>query len=824
MAAGLELRWDAKSRDGSWPAKVNLVAPSISVGGRQLPITPEATAPLTAKFDAYTKILAVQTPSVLQDIGIDLTQALLGLTIPMPGGSAAVGTSWVVPSTTAAPGKGFNVRATYTLVEFAERRGATLASIRGNLVLTPRDGSTNTSYTGYLEAFVDPASGRVLESGMSLDIISTLPLPKANSVEEASAHAVITAYLLDLGPSSATAPAPLPAPVKPVPAKPATVPVVSVDQPGIAISRLPDTVSDSTELSELPPGVPAPQPAVPGNRVLVPTDTNSLSDDTTIGTTANASAYKKADTLAATPTPMAFWSDNATNHTYIDPAARFTITLPNGWPQIAPGLSADTTAFPGANRTQMLYVFVGPSGGESLAEYARAVLNRYARSTPQFRLTTDLTAAQMAGIPALSATYSYPDTASAVPVGEIALFARFNGQNYVLLYTDASAKIVEQNNTIVAYLQQALQFGPSPSGIVPADTLETHTWTRYVDPQQRFSLNVPALWPAASQSDDNFSVTFAELGKKGYLTVYLQPSVSAFTADSILAAWRSQWAATAPGYAEISGVSATLLGGADGAELQYEWINSDGRKWRRHIQAAIYQGTLYAVSIDYLSTEFGARAAVFDRIFAGFRLSSRTNEPALWPSAPAELPSTSVSRASAIADAPAVRSGGVVTGAGHAPSTASVRLDEPLDGHRALLAGRLGMRLGGEIRWLSGVVLRIKAGQSLYATRTDSQGYFAFANIAPLSSGSYSLVDVDGLVPGYSDPVAISFSGVQIPGKAGLYSEAGNLVMEKLADGSIGITITQVSAADPQAAARHLLATYPQSGWALALQTAIYAR
>lgn len=799
LFAGLELRWDDKAADGAHPAQLNLVAPHLTVGGRERPFDLEP-ASLPAKFDANQQLLWAQSPTQLRELGMDLTQLLLGLTIPCPHTHLVPGASWSVNAILGDPsGSGRTaLKTTYSFVGFEERRRHIYGLIRGSIMLTPQDPPSRHNYVGRVEAYVDPNTGRVVESATSLDIQAKLQLPTATAgvTEEASVRMFLTTYLLDLGPASAK-PTTIASstPTEPIKPEETQTPVISVGQPQVDVEE--------------------PEPVV----ATVPEETDEPEDPI------ESEEPKLVPTIEITmpstpPTPVV--TTLRKGEVFIDPAGRFSLTLPLGWEAKVHELTPDTTSFAGPRTPQMIYVFVDQAHESNLGNFARSVLKAYAGSSELFQLTSDLQPISMGQVPAFMAHYAYPQAGTDQMVEELAFFARYLGYDYILQITDAPERLAEQKAELADYFTSALRFGPTPGATVPVSFLTSAGNSIYTDGRRRYSMEVPNLWPLFFKSDDDSSVTFAELGKNGYLTVYAQSGMERHTPDSVLRSWRGQWSRQEQGFRELTGIEPARLSGFSGATMSYEWLNTDGRLWQRRVAATIQRGTLYAVVIDYVSSGAPERALVFSQIINSFRISS-TAPIAGPPSPPQETTTPAEPPRIEEDDQPAPTTEGVVTGAGRLSLASQVRLEEPLSSSRVLLIGRLGERVGSEIQWLSGITIRVRSGQSMYATRTDANGYFAFANIAPLAVGSsYSLLSVEGPMFGYSETVNVAFSGVQVPSEGHLLVNSGHVVME-LVNGET-LKVTQVlpsSLSDPQELPRYFLENYAESGWSSVLRSAM---
>lgn len=783
LFAGLELRWDAETTSGLHPARLNLVAPHLSVGGKERPFEQEPGM-LATGFDKHGQILWAQTPTRLRELGLDLTQLLLGVSVPSPFTHLLPGASWTINAVLGDPATkdaNFDIRTTYTFVGFEERRRHVYALVRGSMLLTPKNPPSRHNYVGRLEAYLDPATGRVVESAISIDVQAKLQLP--GSAEEASVRMVLTTYLLDLGPASAAPPsASSPPPVEPAKPERPRPPVISVGQP-----------KNEPLVATTPPGEPGdqgpPEESAPTPVVIEIMEPKSP------------------------PPPIRPVQRGAD---FVDPAGRFSITLPLGWESKTYELTSDTISFTGPSDSQMIYVFTDRAESGSLGSFARSVLNAYARSAKEFRLWTDLQPISLDGVPAFVAHYSYPLPATGKLVEELAFFSRYEDHNYVLQYSDTPERLSPQKEELIHYFSRAFRLGPTPHGTVPVSFLTSSGTLLHVDPQRRYSLEVPNLWPVVFRAEDGSSITFGELGKNGYLTIYARGGMERHTPDSVLRSWRGQWIRQEQGFRELTPMQPATLSGYSAAAMSYEWINSDGRIWQRRVVTTIQQGILYAMVIDYVASEAPARAEVFAHMLSSFRI------PQNLASSPPQTTQKERPTPSSIASGEAGAVGdGVLTATGRISVASQVRLEEPLSSTGVLLVGRLGEKTTGTIRWLSGVTIRMRVGQSIYAARTDSNGYFAFAN-APATSGTYILFGAEGPMLGYDEIVNVSFSGVQAtPGSSRLV-EAGHIVMELVNGETLQVTqILPQSLSDPRELPRYFLSNYAESGWTSILQNAM---
>ena len=458
LLAGLEIRWGDQTAEGVYPAQLSLVAPYLILGDKEVLF--EQPGPLPASFDTHGHILWARTPPRLRELGLNLTHLLLGIRIPSSFDQLLPGTTWTTQATLSDPDSdetGFDIRSTYTFVNLEERRGRVYALVRGSLLLIPKSPSTGHNYVGRLEAYLDPVTGRVIESATSLDVQTKLRLPWAGAdpTEEITVRMELDSYLFDLGPAS-MAPAGVaePTPVEPTDDEPARPTVISVSQP---ISDLidPITTSDPETTEPIPIVIEITEPKYPTEPVR----------------------------------PLRRGPD------YIDPAGRFSITLPLDWDSANVELTVDTTSFAGPVAPQRISVYVDRAQAGSLSSFARSVLDAYTSSSEQARIVSDLQPATLSDAPAFLAHYTYPHPVSGDSVEELVFFGRYEDHNYILQYADTPERLRAQKEELIRYFSTAFRLGPTPSGSVPVSFLRSAGMRLHVDQERLYSVEVPKLWP-----------------------------------------------------------------------------------------------------------------------------------------------------------------------------------------------------------------------------------------------------------------------------------------------------------------------------------------
>ena len=199
------------------------------------------------------------------------------------------------------------------------KKGEVVLRFGARPVAHPKSPSTGHNYVGRLEAYLDPVTGRsskVLPALMCR--LSCVALGGADPTEEITVRMELDSYLFDLGPAS-MAPAGVaePTPVEPTDDEPARPTVISVSQP---ISDLidPITTSDPETTEPIPIVIEITEPKYPTEPVR----------------------------------PLRRGPD------YIDPAGRFSITLPLDWDSANVELTVDTTSFAGPVAPQRISVYV----------------------------------------------------------------------------------------------------------------------------------------------------------------------------------------------------------------------------------------------------------------------------------------------------------------------------------------------------------------------------------------------------------------------------------------------------------------------------------
>ena len=692
---------------------------------------------------------AVDTPPVLAEWGIDMTDLVAGLFVPRPEQSIGVGESWRVPTIRQNLGsqrtRTMRLDGTYTRQGIQSWGGRNLESVTGRLrgSTTLREGALRTEVqeVGHIIAYIEPETGITAVSSFS--VITTVETVHPSEGRLRSRVTLTTT--LQLEPSASAAPG----------------------------RPLADAAAGA------PGAEPAPLPGLAAQDPLPPDGTGPT-------------LPQREETIL-----------------YHDPADRFYVVLPGTWQGVKPSLSLRTTTLDEAGGERRLFVHVLPlpSAGASALAVARSALTTYQETTPGFRLVDELQETSLDGEAAFRALYRYRDPRRG-DVLEWAVFARRGDRAYYVQYAvpaagDPAVAGVEFDRIVAGF-----RFGSSPGGAVsPAKLLES--LTTFVDPQGRYTLLVPSLWPRIDVEPATGSATFAEIGERGYLTIFAQRGATGLTARQIIESWKTELSQE-PGFKLIQDVSDAPLAGLEGVRLQYEWLAAPDSRWIRRMQAAVAEDTLFAIAVDYEASGYTERASIFERIFESFALlPSRAAAPSdggLSQEGPAPPLSWEEARTAR-------------------PETAAAAEPPPVEPPRSeqshLVLGRIVTRyLDASGRLVEEGArearVTIAVGNERFTALTDAEGYFFAPNLPPLEAGRLYVLDrVEGRMFGFSGSVTVTFENLAHGASGPQVAHLGTVTVTLLEGNALAVDVErgvasqtgQVSALD------RFLELYPTGPW-----------
>lgn len=685
ITSPVDIAFYEPTASGDLPFTLTLTAPRF----RGIEGLEQVTGPITmqGRLDRRGALLAIEAPSIFAEIGLDMTDLLLGLVVPAPSaGSAVPGSEWQASFERSTRVSGatrrLDLRVTYGAgneVDWGSRvlRSVT-ARIRADAV--SRDGNLRTEIQeiGHGLFYVQPGTGIPELSSVSVVTqIETRPTTARTPISSSKITLTTTLSLVDVREGAASFAPPQPTLPQPVPPagtvsgqSDATV-VVSGDsgQPAAAPLEpaVPETAeppaaatggaeeSEATEATEASEGsgagelleVPEPseQPGSLGQPDEVPLAPPGVAGDQAPTETAPAAgqpiptetqaAPETVDEVATEPVPPA---EPAPAFVYRDPAGRFELGLGPEWiPEpLSIGLRATSFASRDGNERAYVYVMPLPSPAATAPTIARLALATYAETYSGFRVLVEPERDQLGGEEAYRAQYSY--VADGVPVTEWGLFARVRDRAFYLQYAyhGAGAAPAAASLAELHALRDAFRFGTDPRGAVPAEALAA-SLERYVDPHGRYALSVPSLWPLTEEAPDGSSVVFTEIGENGYLTLLAEPGARGYAVEEIVAAWKEQWSREA-GFELLLDVTPAPLGSYPGVRFDYSWSGGSDGDWSRRLQAAIIDDLFVAVALDYVTPGFAERQPVFDEIVRSFALPAPGNAPESQSGVPADEP------------------------------------------------------------------------------------------------------------------------------------------------------------------------------------------
>ncbi len=761
LRAALGVSWEEALPTGGRAAHVSLITPVLQLGKDEVEVLWDNTN-LALTFNNRGQLLKAETPAPLSRLGIDMTLVLLGLALPYPAAQVNIGDRWDAKTTIGDASKGaYNLDGTYTLRNIESWSTGKLARVEAAaMAITPQNKLLMRRPQASLVAYVNPGGGRVERSSVSMKSVLNLPSLQTGSYDEPTAEIAVTTSLTYLGPLDAAT------------LRQAAANAASASKPG------------STSKPALPVSVVnQPLPVV-----VVPPPAADLAPA--------ASALPQSGPTAGIALTMP----------YADPAGRFSLALPAEWRYGSLALSLDTTRFAGPRSSQRVDVTVIRSEAISLENAATLALAAVAGNAAEYNETVPLHSITIDGNPAFSAQYDYT-LADGERRREVAFITRRQSYDYILQYGDNP-----QQKEVAAMAQAiagAWRVGDTPAGYVPPAVLANAGYYEYTDPEGRFSLEAPYLWPLFAATVN--TVTFADLGRQGYLSVYVEDSTNAFSGeDAVQRLLASERAASAP-----SQVTPRDMDGLSGACIGYTW-QAAADSWDRQVCAATHQNLLFVLAVDYNSAGSAEHAGVIERLLASFRLGPAV--PSAIFSSPPPPPSTPAPPAGD--RQVAGQATATVTTGGRTTTPNNFRLEDPLDERRLIVMGRLGEHRNGQNTWLPGIILQLVASQSVYVTVTDNDGYFAFTNVAPLTRSAYVLASAEGRLFSGREPVKAAISGLSFATPAGRALDIGTVVLVA-PEGNPAIVLRTPAAAplaDPASATRHFLGRQPTSGWAALLR------
>lgn len=740
-------------------------------------------------LDQKGTLVYLKTPAALLDLGIDLRDLFFGLFVPGPRAEVSVGTPWEINFTREDLGPSQNrtlrLRANYTrqgLKEWGNRiYEAVTGGVRGTTSWREGSSRTDVEEIGHALFYVDPQSGRTAVSSVST--IITVEVVDSRHGTIRSRNTLTTT--LELQEEAGLE----------VPASPITpdVPDPS-DPPEASIPSDPSTPSDP--------------PVVPDDPVLPSTP----------------------------PTGTGEVEPTAPHREYQDPAGRFVLVLPDDWPVEDAGLTLRTTTLSGKRPGEWIYIHVVPlpSPGASALNIARSAITSYQETQAGFTLQGDLVETTLAGESAYLAHYIY-DVDPGVRHREWALFARFRDRAYYVQYAAPVSIPSDEVRSTLLEVARGFHFGPTPRGVLSAEQLAASLVT-YTDPDGRFSVLVPSLWPRVDRSAQGETTTFAEIGESGFLTIFAQPGASGLDPMALVAAWKKQWEQELD-FTLIQDVTQAPLLGRDGALIQYRWASDAQTTWTRRLQATVIGDYLYAIALDYVEPGFGQRIGSFDQIFESFGLGEET--PA---QVPAQVPSP--------VDPPD-EAGSLFDDEPTAPVEEDKVVEEPEDveqiplpGEEAatpvseegalphtpdhlILLGRIGNAYPSQpsegTEWVKNAVVTVRYGIESYTVETDEEGYFFLPNLPPPEGTlRYSIVYLEGDLFGLSQ-AGINFDRLNVATIAPGVAHAGTIVLYADERYSIVVDIDRSVTASSygKTALERFIEVYPEDPWTELVRAAL---
>jgi len=624
---------------------------------------------LSGRLDLAGALRSIETPPFLAELGIDMTDLIIGLVVPAPVPSREVtpGTEWQV---TLARGpvaresaRDLDLTVTYIAgreVDWGSRPLLTVTGrLRADATLREVALRTDIQEIGHALLYLQPATGIPELSSLSvITQVETRPSFGRTIISRAKTTLTTTLELREIQRAAGALPPagegeePAPAALEPaVPSGPAApqegvVPVHEEAAP-VGEPSLPQPDLGPPEPEQGPAEAPGDQEAgqaleqeLSEPQEPVP-DAEALEVSPEIEVLDESVESVPDEAVAAEPEQPEIPSAAAA--VYTDPAGRFQLGLGPEWVSEPRSISLRGTTFVSHDGKERAYVYVMPlpSPAATALAIARSTLATYGETQTNFRVLSEPEPDLLDGETAYRAHYIY--TLGDETITEWALFARMRDRAYYLQYArsgDFSAESEAGWEKLYA-LRDHFRFGEDPRGWVPVERLE-ESLTLYVDPQGTFSLQVPSLWPRTERAADGSSTIFTEIGERGHLTILVQPGASGFTAQQIVTAWKEQLAQE-EGFTILVDVTPQVLGGHQGVWMEYSWTEGASGQWRRRLHAAVVDDTFLAVAIDYEAPHFQERAPVFDAMIQSLTIlpqGDRAPETLEQESLPPPAPST----------------------------------------------------------------------------------------------------------------------------------------------------------------------------------------
>gem|GEM_PF-3246428 len=517
---------------------------------------------------------------------------------------------------------------------------------------------------------------------------------------------------------------------------------------------------------------------------------------------------------------------------YVDPAGRFSLELPPGWPDAPSRLSLRGTAFePPASEAVYVYVLPVPSPGASASTIARSALATYQETQPGFTVVVEPRPTTLDGQAAYEAFYRYDAGAGRV-VSEWGVFTRRGDRAFYVQYAREGLHEPEPFPAEYQGIKNSFKFGPTPGGAIDPESL-SGSLVPYVDRETGYRLLVPSLWPLADQADDGSSVTFVEIGERGYLTVFTGSGTNGLQARDIIAVWRNEWTKER-GFRLVRDLYDVEIDGRRGVGLEYQWLGDDDSARTGKLIAVVDSDRLFTVVLDYVTSGFDSRRETFDRILMSFDLLEAND----LLEAVEQPPGQEIGDEGGTPP-PAREPGGddgapegpdLATGR-EEPATADWPFQEPADDESVILLGRLLTRYrpGGvpTEEWVAGAVVFVRVGGDVYTGVTDEQGHVYVSNLPRLSGGQfYEVTRVQAPMFGYDRPVAISFQNLEVGQIAPRVAYMGIVEVTLEPDGILTVEVRRPQGSDAAdlSSLDHFARTYPASRWTPFVREAMLVR
>lgn len=850
ISSPLTLAFDEETPSGELPFEITFS--SLRVRGVQW-LDRAAQEPVTVRgrLDSRGALIDVETPAILSELGLNMADLMIGLVVPGPeqGRRAAPGVEWqsLFPrSESSRAARRPDLRATYSIgleADWGTRVLQTVtARIRGSATVREGGLRTDVQEIGHGLFYLQPATGIPELSSVSIVTeIETGPSVARTVTSRTKISSTTTLSLQDVRPRAPAAGRPAeppaqspPAPTEPEepaapgafepPAAPApgepTAPVAPVVPvvPAAPVTPAPEEAEDTGPVLALPedaaaseppaeagalpeseePAAPAEEAPVAGQEAAAPVEAVEPEEFPEPAGTPEAGEQAEPASPALPADAGATVQDAPViAAVYRDPAGRFELGLGPEWIPEPRSVGLRVTTFAAAAGGEEIHVHVRPlpTPAASARTVAHSALAAFGETLPGFRILMEPQPDQLDGEAAYRARYTYQ--LDGEPVTEWALFARMRDRAVYLQYAAVGeAAAAARGDAKLDALRDAFRFG-DPRGTVPPEVV-LESLTTYVDPQGRFSLEVPALWPVTEAAGDGSSAIFTEIGENGSLTLLVETGASGLRADQVLAAWRDQ-SAREPGFELLLDVTPAPLGALEGYRFDHAWSDGAGGMRARRLHATVVGDLFVAVAFDYAASGFAERHPVFDRIVRSFQVLE------LPP-----LPEEEVEEQ---------------------PLPAAPLFEEPAGDDSVILLGRVLTRYPGPDgrvveTWARGLEVTVLVGPDEYRGVTDEQGYVYVANLPRLTPGRfYTLARLDGPMLGFEEPVSVTFNNLRVGQIAPRVAHLRTLILTLHLDRTLSVELVRSapSAPDDPSALEHFVAAYPDSGWTPHVQEAILA-